>query len=223
MPAKTAHLHPSLRVVGVGASAGGLAALRALLQGVPPNSGLAFVIVQHLDPTREAMLVELLQAATPMPVREAVHGMPVQPDAVYVVPPNRELTLVHGALQLALPSQPRGLGLGIDIMLDSLARDVGERAVGILLSGMGSDGTLGLQAIKRQGGLTLVQQPDTAAFDAMPRSAIAAGAAEIVCPPEAMGLRLCELHEPLLSGQLGVRDVAALDEVLALLDRRKAG
>jgi two-component system CheB/CheR fusion protein len=209
-------------VVGVGASAGGLAALKALLQGVPPGSGLSFVIVQHLDPTREAMLVELLQLATPMPVREAVHGMPVQPDAVYVVPPNRELTLVHGALQLALPSQPRGLGLGIDIMLASLARDVGERAAGIVLSGMGSDGTLGLQAIKRQGGLTLVQQPDTAAFDAMPRSAIAAGAAEIVCPPEAMGLRLYELHEPPLSGQLGVRDQAALDEVLALL-RQQCG
>ncbi len=222
MSAETAEFHPSLRVVGVGASAGGLAALRALLQGVPPDSGLAVVIVQHLDPTRETMLVELLQAATPMPVREAVHDMPLQPDSVYVVPPNREMTLAQGTLRLALPSQPRGLGMGIDIMLASLARDVGERAVGIVLSGMGSDGTLGLQAIKLQGGLTLVQQPETAAFDAMPRSAIAAGAADIVCAPEAMGPRLCELQLPQPSGEPSSRDQAALDEVLALL-RQQCG
>ncbi|MEY2654151.1 MAG: hypothetical protein RLZZ524_1179, partial [Pseudomonadota bacterium] len=209
-----------LRVVGVGASAGGLAALKALLQGVPPASGLAFVIVQHLDPTREAMLVELLQTATPMPVREAVQDMPVQPDAVYVVPPNRELTVAGGALKLALPSQPRGLGLSIDIMLASLARDLGERATGIVLSGMGQDGTLGLQAIKLQGGLTLVQQPETAAFDAMPRSAIAAGAADIVCAPEAMGLRLRDLLAAPPGGEPSVREVAALDEVIALLHQQ---
>ncbi len=209
-------------MVGVGASAGGLAALKALLHGVPPDSGLTFVIVQHLDPTRKAMLVELLQAVTPMPVREAVQDMPVQPDVVYVVPPNRELTLAQGRLQLSVPSQPRGLGLGIDIMLASLARDLGVRAAGIVLSGMGNDGTLGLQAIKLQGGLTLVQQPETAAFDAMPRSAIAAGASDIVCPPEAMGLRLWELREVQASGEPSLRDEAALEEVLALL-RQQCG
>ncbi|MDP4299010.1 chemotaxis protein CheB [Leptothrix discophora] len=222
MDIKAARRHPSLRVVGVGASAGGLVALKALLQGVPPRSGLAFVIVQHLDPSHEAMLVELLQAATPMPVREAVQDMPVQPDGVYVVPPNRELTLAQGVLKLALPSQPRGLGLGIDILLASLARDLGERAAGIVLSGMGSDGTLGLQAIKMQGGLTLVQEPESAAFDAMPRSAITAGAADIVCPPEAMGLRLLELQATPPSGEPGLRDAAALDEVIALL-RQQCG
>ncbi len=204
-------------MVGIGASAGGLAALKALLHGVPAELGLAFVIVQHLDPTREAMLVELLQAVTPMPVREAVQAMPVQPDAVYVVPPNVEITFSEGVLKLSPPSQPRGLGLGVDILLTSLARELGERAVGVVLSGMGADGTLGLQAIKRQGGLTLVQQPETAAFDAMPRSAIAAGAADIVCAPEAMGQRLRELQWPAASGELGTRDRAALDEVLALL------
>lgn len=222
MRSTTAPRPSTLRVVGVGASAGGLAALKALLQGLPPNPGLAFVIVQHLDPTREAMLVELLQGATTLPVREAMPGMPVQPDAVYVVPPNRELTLTQGVLNLAPPSQPRGLGLGVDIMMSSLARELGERAIGIVLSGMGSDGTLGLQAIKLQGGLTLVQQPETAAFDAMPRSAIAAGAADIVCPPEAMGPRLRELQEAPISGELSARDLAALDEVLALL-RQQCG
>lgn len=211
-----------LRVVGIGASAGGLAALKSLLQGLPPNPGLAFVIVQHLDPTREAMLVELLQAATALPVREALQAMPLQADAVYVVPPDRELTVAHGVLHLASPSQPRGLGLGVDILFASLARELGDRAVGIVLSGMGSDGTLGLQAIKQQGGLTLVQQPETAAFEAMPRSAIAAGVADVVCPPEAMGQRLRELHEAPPSGEISARDRAALDEVLALL-RQQCG
>jgi two-component system CheB/CheR fusion protein len=217
MHSPTAPRHSIHRVVGVGASAGGLAALKALLQGVPPNSGLAFLIVQHLDPTREAMLVQLLQSVTPMPVREAVQAMAVQPDAVYVVPPNCEMTLAQGVLHLAPPSQPRGLGLGVDIMMASLARELGERAVGIVLSGMGNDGTLGLQAIKSQGGLTLVQEPGTAAFDAMPRGAIAAGAADIVCPPEAMGRRLRELYEAPSGGDLSARDRAALDEVLTLL------
>ena len=171
------------QIVGLGASAGGLEALEQFLANVPAASGLAYVVVQHLDPTHKAMLAELLQRATAMPVREATESMRVEPDVVYVIPPNTELTVVGGVLHLAQPSQPRGMRLPIDVLFCSLARDQGERAIGVVLSGMGSDGTLGLQAIKAQGGLTLAQQPESAQFDSMPRSAIAAGCVDIVAPP----------------------------------------
>ena len=168
------------RAVGVGASAGGLAPIQQFLAGVPAASGLAYVVVQHLDPTHKAMLVELLARSTAMPVFEAAESMRLEPDVVYVIPPNRDLTLAAGVLHLAPPAQPRGLRLPIDLLFSSIARDQGERAVGVVLSGMGSDGTLGLQAIKSQGGLTLVQSPESAQFDSMPKSAIAAGCVDIV-------------------------------------------
>jgi hypothetical protein len=136
-----------------------------------------------MDPTHKALLAELLQRATAMPVREASQSLRVEPDAVYVIPPNTELSVVGGRLQLADPMQPRGMRLPIDVLFASLARDQGERAIGVLLSGMGADGRQGLQAIKTQGGLTLAQHPDTAQFDMMPKSAIAAGCGDIVAPP----------------------------------------
>ena len=173
----------SIRVVGVGASAGGLAVIEQFLAQVPPGSGLAYVVVQHLEPTHKAMLVELLQRNTAMPVVEAVDAMRVEPDVVYVIPPNRDLTLAAGRLRLAAPKQPRGLRLPIDLLFSSLAREQGERAVGVVLSGMGSDGTLGLQAIKSQGGLTLAQSPESAQFNSMPKSAIATGCVDIVALP----------------------------------------
>jgi two-component system CheB/CheR fusion protein len=168
------------RVVGLGASAGGLEALQQFIANVPPASGLAYVVVQHLDPTHKAMLTELLQRATAMPVREATESMQAEPDMVYVIPASTELTLVDGRLHLADPAQPRGRRLPIDVLFCSLARDQGERAIGVVLSGMGSDGTIGLQAIKGQGGLTLAQDPASAQFDSMPKSAIDAGACDIV-------------------------------------------
>jgi two-component system CheB/CheR fusion protein len=159
------------RIVGLGASAGGLEALQQFVANVPPASGLAYVVVQHLDPTHKAMLTELLQRAS---------AMRVESDVVYVIPPSAELTVVDGRLHLAEPAQPRGRRLPIDVLFCSLARDQGERAVGVVLSGMGSDGTLGLQAIKGQGGLTLAQEPASAQFDSMPKSAIdVAPAAEL--------------------------------------------
>jgi two-component system CheB/CheR fusion protein len=178
------------RIVGLGASAGGLEVLEQFLARVPAASGLAYIVVQHLDPTHKAMLVELLQRATAMPVREAGQGMRVEPDNVYVIPPNAELTVAQDALHLAPPVPPRGMRLPIDVLFSSLARDQGERAIGVVLSGLGSDGTLGLQAIRSQGGLTLAQQPESAQFDSMPRSAIAAGAADIVALPEEMPRRI---------------------------------
>jgi two-component system CheB/CheR fusion protein len=171
------------RIVGLGASAGGLGPLEQFLGQVPPNSGMAYVVVQHLDPTQKALLAELLQRTTAMPVREAENDMRVEPDCVYVIPPNSELSVVHGMLNLETPAAPRGLRLPINVLFSSLARDQGEQSVAVVLSGMGTDGTLGLQAIKAVGGLTAVQQPDTAQFDAMPKSAIAAGRADIVAPP----------------------------------------
>ncbi len=178
------------RIVGLGASAGGLGMLELFLSHVPPGSGLAYVVVQHLDPTHKAMLVELLQRCTAMPVREAAEGLRVLPDAVYVIPPDRVLTVQGGALHLAPPVQPRGLRLPIDELFSSLAREQGDQAIGVVLSGMGSDGTFGLQAIKSQGGLAVVQQPDSAAFDAMPSSAIAAGCADIVGLPDELPERI---------------------------------
>ncbi len=168
------------RIVGLGASAGGLEPLEQFLAHVPVPSGLAYIVVQHLDPTHKAMLTELLQRATSMPVREVTASVPVEPDAVYVIRPNTDLTVKGGLLRLAEPTQPRGMRLPIDVLFCSLAGDQGARAIGVVLSGMGSDGTLGLQAIKTQGGLTLAQEPGSAQFDSMPKSAIAAGAADVV-------------------------------------------
>jgi two-component system CheB/CheR fusion protein len=181
---------PPTRIVGLGASAGGLAVLEQFLARVPAASGLAYVVVQHLDPTHKAMLAELLQRATTMQVREATQSMRVEPDNVYVIPPNTELTVAGGLLHLAPSMQPRGMRLPIDVLYGSLARDQGDRAIGVVLSGMGSDGTLGLQAIKAQGGLTLAQEPASAQFDAMPKSAIGAGAVDIVALPGEMPQRI---------------------------------
>ncbi len=182
------------RIVGLGASAGGLVALQQFLSNVPPSSGLAYVVVQHLDPTQKAMLAELLQRITRIPVREAKSAMLVEPDAIYVIPPNTELTVSEGRLHLSDPAQHSGVRLPIDLLFASLARDQGEQAIGVVLSGMGADGTLGLQAIKSQGGLTLAQEPATAQFDSMPKSAIAAGACDIVAPATELPQRILQLR-----------------------------
>ena len=168
------------RIVGLGASAGGLEPLQQFFAHVSVTSGLAYIVVQHLDPSHKAMLSEILQRVTPMPVREIAASMSVEPDAVYVIPPNTEVTARGGVLHLAAPSGPRGLRLPIDALFSSLAMDQGDRAIGVVLSGMGADGTLGLQAIKSQGGLTFAQEPQSAQFDSMPNTAIKAGAADII-------------------------------------------
>lgn len=171
------------RIVAIGASAGGLATLEAFFAATPSHSGMAYVVVQHLDPTQKALLPELLQRATTMPVREAEQDMRIEPDCVYVIPPNSELSVVGTTLHLAKPAEPRGLRLPVNVLFSSLASARGERAIGIVLSGMGTDGSLGLQAIKAVGGLGVVQDPATAQFDAMPRSALAAGGGDITGSP----------------------------------------
>ncbi|OAI10107.1 chemotaxis protein CheB [Methylomonas lenta] len=172
------------RIVGIGASAGGLEALEAFLSHMPADSGLAFVIIQHLDPVHKGVMPELLQRITPMRVTQAGNRMKVKANCVYVIPPNKDLSVLHGSLYLLDPVAARGLRLSIDFFFRSLAEDQHERAIGVILSGMGSDGTLGLRAIKENAGLSLVQDPETAKFDAMPRSVIQAGLADIVAPAQ---------------------------------------
>ncbi len=171
-------------IVGIGASAGGLEALELFLKNVPTGSGMAFVIVQHLDPTHKGIMVELLQRATPLKVLQVRDRMAVQPDHVYVIPPNKDMSLLHRALHLLVPVAKRGLRLPIDFFFRSLADDLQEKSIGVILSGMGSDGTLGLRAIKEKAGVVFVQAPGSAKFDGMPRSAIDAGLADVVAPVE---------------------------------------
>jgi two-component system CheB/CheR fusion protein len=209
-------------IVGIGASAGGLEALEQFLARVPPGSGMAFVIVQHLDPTRKGIMPELLQRATGMKVIQVKNRTPVREDCVYVIPPNKDMSILHGVLHLLAPASPRGLRLPIDIFLRSLALDQQERSVGVILSGMGSDGTLGLRAIKEKAGVALVQEPATAKFDSMPRSAIDAGLADIVAPAgELPGKILAYLQrKPLIvRTELVMEDKtqSALEKVIVLL------
>jgi chemotaxis methyl-accepting protein methylase/PAS domain-containing protein len=170
--------------VGLGASAGGLEAVERFLRQVPPASGLAYLVAQHLDPVAEDFLPQLLQRATPMHVHQAWHGMRLEPDTVYVIPPNKDLTLDEGHLVLSPPSLVRGLRLPIDVLFRSLAEELGEQSVGVVLSGMGSDGTLGLRAIRERNGLGVAQEPADAHFDSMPRSVIEAGLADLVGPAD---------------------------------------
>ncbi|MCC5859118.1 MAG: PAS domain-containing protein [Ectothiorhodospiraceae bacterium] len=214
------------RIVGLGASAGGLTALEAFFAHAPPDGGLAYIVVQHLDPTQKALLPQLLQRVTAMPVREAAQGMGVAADHIYVIPPNAELSLSDGTLHLAQPTEPRGMRLPVNVLFSSLARELGEHAIGVVLSGMGSDGTPGMQAIKAVGGLTLAQQPDTAQFDAMPRSAIAAGCVDIIAPAEVLATRILSyVHQLPDSAQPGDEDASPvapqqpLARIIRLLQR----
>lgn len=177
-------------IIGIGASAGGLEAYEAFFRNVQPNSGLAYVVVQHLAPDHTSLLTDILQRSTHMMVLEAQHDMRLKPDCVYVMPPNREMTVSCGSLQLTPPLKPRGHNLPINTFFNSMARDADEAATGIILSGTGSDGTLGLKAIMEAGGITLVQAPDSAKYDGMPSSAIQHGVAMYVLPVEEMPAKL---------------------------------
>src|SRR5438132_6327079 len=155
-------------IVGIGASAGGLEAFEQLLAALPGNTGMAFVLVQHLAPKHESILSELLGRATKMPVVEVKEGTRVQPDHVYVIPPNADMSVSRGILHLSPRGGDRSLRMPIDLFLRSLADDQQSRAIGIILSGTASDGTLGLQAIKAMGGVTFAQDEKSAKYNAMP-------------------------------------------------------
>ena len=179
-------------IVGIGASAGGLAAFQAFFSGMPANTepGMAFVLVQHLDPNHESILAELIRRYTRMPVFDAVDGVVVKVNCVYIITPNHDMAILNGALQLLNPSMPRGHRLPIDYFFRSLAQDQRENAVAIVLSGTGSDGALGVRAIKGEGGMVMAQTPVSTEFDGMPESAIATGVVDYQLPPADMAVRL---------------------------------
>jgi two-component system, chemotaxis family, CheB/CheR fusion protein len=179
-------------IVGIGTSAGGLEALEKFLSHVPEYCGLAFVVIQHLSPDHAGNLPELLQRSTTLKVLQVNGPTKVQPDQIYVIPPNKDMSIRDRTLHLQDPAGKHGLRLPINIFLRSLAEDCAEQSIGVILSGMGSDGTLGLSAIKELGGLTLVQEPATAKFDSMPKSAIDAGVAEIIAPTEELPARIID-------------------------------
>ncbi len=179
-------------VVGIGASAGGLAAFEAFFSAIPKDTepGMAFVLVQHLDPNHKSILDELIRRYTQMPVYEVKDGMVVQPNCVYVIPPNSNLVFEYGTLQLQKPPEPHGHRRPIDLFFRSLALSNQELSIGIILSGTGSDGTQGVQAIKDAGGMVIAQSPESSEYDGMPRSAIATGLVDHILTPEEMPAQL---------------------------------
>ncbi|MGA9598653.1 MAG: chemotaxis protein CheB, partial [Methylocystis sp.] len=214
-------------VVAIGASAGGLEAFRSFLDAQSPTSGMAFVMIQHLDPTHPSLMQELLSIHTSMTVAQATDGAPLERNHVYLIPPGANLALREGLLRLTKPTERRGARLPFDFFLASLAESCGKQAVCVVLSGTGSDGSVGLLAIKEKGGLVIAQDPEEAEFDGMPRSAIATGAVDVV----ASVVDIPELVIAKVQGESGTTDAkksaqitasAAFSEIIALL-RDKTG
>ncbi len=185
-PAPAEKVTDAFYIVGIGASAGGLEALEQFFSHMPPDSGMSFVLIPHLSPERKSIMAELLQRHTAMAVAQAEEGMRIMPNSVYIIPPNRDMSIEGGALHLLEPSAYHGIRHPIDFFFRSLAKDQGERAVCMILSGTGTEGALGLRAIKGEGGLVLAQDVKTAKYDGMPASAIATGLVDYVLPPDQM-------------------------------------
>ncbi len=208
-------------IVGIGASAGGLEALEQFFGNMPGNTGMAFVVIQHLDPNHVGIMPELLQRITPMNVFQASDGHKVKRNCVYVIPPNKSLSLLHGSLHLFDPVESRGLRLPVDYFFRSLANDRQEKSIGIILSGMGSDGSLGLTAIKEKFGIVLVQDPASAKFDGMPRSAIDSVIADIVAPASELPAKLLAFlkHVPTLKTDpdMDQKAQSSLEKIIILL------
>ncbi len=195
----------SFHIVGVGASAGGLEAFTQLLRALPADTGMAFVLIQHLDPKHESMLTRILSQKTKVPVKEVNDGMAVEPDHVYIMPPNRNMTISGGVLGLRPRTEARGQHMPIDRFFRSLAEDQKSRAIGVVLSGTASDGALGLRAIKVEGGITFAQDEKSAKFGGMPHSAAAAGGSDFILPPEGIAKELARIsRHPFPSGKIMV-------------------
>ena len=210
-------------MVGIGASAGGLEAFSQLLKQLPTSTGMGFVLVQHLDPRHVSMLPELLASHTSMPVKQAAQGTRVEPDHVYVIPPNTSMSIQNGVLELTPRSSDRSRHLPIDVFLCSLAEDQKSRAVGVILSGSASDGTIGLEAIKAMGGVTFAQN-ESASFDSMPRNAIASGVVDFVLSPEAIAKEIGSLAGHFYMGEVKseavLEDGPVLQKILSYLQSR---
>src|SRR4030065_1739670 len=175
-------------IVGIGASSGGLAAFEAFFSGMPADAdpGMACVLVQHLAPDHKSILTDLVRRYTRMQVFEVEDGMVVRPNCAYIIPPNRDMAFFDGRLHLMEPVAPRGQRLPIDFFFRSLAQDLHERAICIVLSGTGTDGTLGVRAIKGEGGMVMAQTPASTEYDGMPRSAISTGLVDYELAPAQM-------------------------------------
>ncbi len=179
------------RIIGIGASAGGLEAFEKFFSNMPADTNMAFVVVQHLDPTGHSSMPEILARFTKMPIHVATDGMAVAPNSIYLAPAARNLRIQHGVLHIEEPAGP-GLRLPVDFFFRSLAREKGPDAIGIIFSGTGTDGALGLRAIKAEAGTVFVHDPESARYDGMPRSAINTGLADIVAKPEDMPQKLIQ-------------------------------
>ncbi|HRF45607.1 MAG TPA: chemotaxis protein CheB, partial [Candidatus Competibacteraceae bacterium] len=211
--------------VGAGASAGGLEALEVFFSQIPAESGKAFIVIQHLSPDYKSMMVELLSKRTAMPVRRAKEGMLVEAGSVYLIPPKKNLSIFHGKLLLSESDHSRGLNLPIDVFMRSLADDQAEKAIGVILSGTGSDGVRGIRAIKEAGGMIMVQSEESAKFDGMPRAAISTGLADFILPPDEMPAKLLSfVRHPYASKvdrpQTLLSDEDRLTRIFALLRER---
>jgi two-component system, chemotaxis family, CheB/CheR fusion protein len=210
-------------IVGIGASAGGLEAFEQFFTHMPPDSGMAFVLIQHLDPSHRSILSELIRRYTRMKVLEIEDGMAVEPDTVFVIPPNRYLGILHAKLHLLQPTELPGLRTPIDFFFRSLAEDQNERAICIVLSGTGTEGALGLRAIKGEGGMVMVQEPESAKFDGMPRNALATGLADFVLPAAKMPEQLIAYvahvlpKTPTKSAKPAPKDTDLLEKVFILV------
>ena len=210
------------RIVGIGASAGGLEALEQFFSNMPPDSGIAFVIVQHLDPTAHSSMPEILSRFTKMTAKMASNGLKVEPNSIYLIPPNKSMSIQTGMLYLQEPVQPPALKLPIDFFFRSLSKEKGSEAVCIILSGTGSDGTLGLVAIKEEQGTVFVQEPESAKYDGMPRSAIETGLADFVLKPDQMPEKLIQFlkHSAINGAKFGAtakEAVEPLQRIFAIL------
>jgi two-component system CheB/CheR fusion protein len=193
-------------IVGLGASAGGLEAFKQLFRNLPASPGIAFVVVQHLAPEHESMLTQLLSKSTDMPIREVKDGIVVEPDNVYVIPPDSEMLIFQGVLHLSPRVQTKGQYMPVDSFLRSLARDRGDNAIAVILSGTGSDGSAGVRAVKGEGGIVFAQD-ETAKYDGMPKSAIDTGCVDFIMPPEEMGVELLRISRHPYLAPLRPRDV----------------
>ena len=211
-------------VVGIGASAGGLEALEIFFTHMPPEAGIAFVIIQHLDPKHKSIMDELLKRHTTMRVLQAEDGVTLEPNSVYLNQPDKDIGIFNGTFRLTDPVETHRVRLPINHFFRSLAEDQGENAICIILSGSGSDGTLGLKDIKGSGGMVMVQNPEQAQYDSMPRSAIETGLADYVLPAEKMPKELIGyIKQPYVRGYeigIGAEDLDAVQKVLMLVRSR---
>jgi two-component system, chemotaxis family, CheB/CheR fusion protein len=232
--AKTAEKSPTGRdkgdfpIVGIGASAGGLEAFTKFLTAAPAATGMAFVLIQHLDPSHASNMVDLLKRYTTMPVHEATDEVKLEPDHVYMIPPNRNMTISDHTLRLLQQFERPGIAHSIDLFFKSLAADLREKAICVIMSGTGTDGTLGAKAVKAELGLVIVQDPETAVYDGMPRSAIANGVADFILPAEAMPAQLAEYAKKSFGKRVERRtevekDTTTLPLVLQLIRARTRG